>query len=303
MKSAILLPALTWQDVTPQLKPAYDAVMGADPSQSADHAFSNLCLWNELCRQELAFFGGRVAVRFGREGSRRYLFPRGTGELSPIVDRLMAEEEQLCFAAVTEEERDALLAAYPDTFEVSETRDYADYIYAALSLATLTGKKLHSKRNHINAFSAAHAWHIAPLTPADFPTCLAIADAWGEGRDAASVAAERQAVLTAFRHFEALALHGAVLFVEEQAVSFTVGAMITPDTLCVHFEKALPDWQSAYPLINREFVRMMMAAAPALQWVNREDDMGLENLRAAKLSYRPQRLLQKFTLAKKVPLL
>ena len=303
MEQTTLLRKLTWQSVTPDLKAAYDTAVGSDPSQSADHAFSSLCLWNDLYHQELAFFGGRVVVRFGREGDRHYLFPRGEGDLAPVVEQLMAEEPKLSFAAVPEAECEALLSAFPDRFEMVETRDVADYIYAALSLATLSGKKLHGKRNHINAFSAAHAWHISPLSPADHTACLAITDAWGEGREVQSVAAERQAILTALRHFDTLDLRGAVLYVEGEAVAFTVGAMITPDTLCVHVEKTLPDFQAAYPLINREFVRMMMAEFPALEWVNREDDMGLENLRAAKLSYRPQKLLRKFTVRRKSSLL
>ena len=103
----------------------------------------------------------------------------------------------------------------------------------------------------------------------------------------------------AFESFSALSLHGACLVANDKPVAFTIGSMLTPTALCVHFEKALPDVQGAFPTINREFVRMMLERFPALTTVNREDDMGLENLRTAKLSYRPIALLRKYTLTRK----
>jgi hypothetical protein len=96
-----------------------------------------------------------------------------------------------------------------------------------------------------------------------------------------------------------LELHGALLYANGAPVAFTLGSMLTPDTLCVHFEKALSTVQGAYPTVNREFVRLMRQKFPALLYVNREDDMGLESLRRAKLSYRPLTLIRKFT-AKRV---
>ena len=197
--------------------------------------------------------------------------------------------------AVTEQQVQALQQALPDQFECTETRDIADYLYDAASLATLSGKKLHSKRNHINAFTAAHSWQVIPLAPEHFPACHDILNAWGEDHADVSAANERRAIRRAFDAFEPLGLHGALLIADGIPTAFTFGSMLTADTLCVHVEKALPD-VGGYPVINREFVRMMREKHPALTLVNREDDMGLENLRKAKLSYRPAILLQKYTL-------
>jgi hypothetical protein len=95
--------------------------------------------------------------------------------------------------------------------------------------------------------------------------------------------------------FGELALYGALLTVEGEPVAFTIGEMLGDDMLCVHFEKTLPAWRSAYPVINREFVRMMRETHPVLAFINREDDMGLESLRKCKLSYRPVCLIKKYT--------
>ena len=294
-----LTPTLSFHAVTVADRDRYLAAAAAEGSPSADHAFANLYLWNETYHQEIAFWDERAIVRFHAKKGYQYLYPIGGGALRPTIEVLLSTEPQLCLTAVTETELEAILHEFPDTFSFFEERDIADYLYDATSLSTLSGKKLHGKRNHINAFTAANEWSVKPLEAADFDSCRAILDIWGKDRLDDGTQHERVAIERAFAAYESLALHGALLIANGDPVAFTVGSMLSDDTLCVHFEKALPHVQGAYPMINREFVRMMLARFPALATVNREDDMGLETLRAAKLSYRPSMLLRKFTLIRK----
>ena len=292
--------ALTWSPITLSALAEYTAVWQRNCVKSADYAPGNLYLWNDTYHQMIAHVDDHILVRTTEDGVKfRYLFPVGNGDPTPAIEALLAEAKQqngtLTLIGVTEAQLSTIPAPLRERFTVSETRDFADYIYTAESLATLSGKKLHGKRNHINAFSAAHDWQIHPLTPADFPACRAILSAWGEASESYS-SGERAAICRAFEAFDELSLSGAVLTVGDVAIAFTVGEMLGKDTLCVHFEKSLPAWRGAYPVINREFVRMMRERHPDLAFVNREDDMGLENLRAAKLSYRPHTILQKFAL-------
>ena len=294
-----LAKALSFHTVTVEDKARYDALSAVEPSQSADRSFANLYFWNELYHQQIAFFEDRAILRFGRDGQWQYLCPFGGGALNRALGVLLETEPTLTLSAVTEQELSAVLQDFPDTFEVFENRDIADYLYSAESLATLSGKKLHAKRNHVNAFSAANVWSVKPLEPTDFDSCRHIAASWAAQRGGDGPSRERAAMERAFSAYAALDLHGALLIANGMPVAFTVGSFLTPDTLCVHFEKALPDVQGAFPTINREFVRMMLERFPALTTVNREDDMGLENLRTAKLSYRPIALLRKYTLTRK----
>ena len=292
--------ALLWSPVTLSTLSKYTAAWRQTDTKSADYAPGNLYLWNDTYHQMIAHVGNHALVRFAEDGVNfRYLFPIGKGDPTPALDALFAEAshtgQALTLVGVTEEQLSTLSDTIRARFAVSETRDLADYIYTAESLATLSGKKLHGKRNHINAFSAAHAWQVHPLSPTDFPACRTILAAWDEAAVASS-AGERAAVLHALEAFDELSLYGALLTVGDEAVAFTVGEMLGNDTLCVHFEKTLPAWRGAYPVINREFVRMMCEKHPTLAFINREDDMGLPNLRAAKLSYRPLALLRKFSL-------
>ncbi|MBQ8340915.1 MAG: DUF2156 domain-containing protein [Clostridia bacterium] len=304
MKQALTLPKLQFEPITPALRQRYLSVIG-DRCRDADHAFANLYIWNEAYHQSLAFAkteeGTRVIVRFcDGTGHCRHLFPVGEGSPLPVVEamRQLAHErgEILSFSAVTKEQIAELESVLPNAFSITEERDIADYLYDAESLATLAGKKLHGKRNHINAFAAAHGFALLPLTPEHFDACRAIEAAWLSEHAGDSAEREQVAVERAFAAFDTLELEGALLMADGEPAAFTIGSMLTSDTLCVHVEKALSNLNGAYPTINREFVRMMREKHPALRTVNREDDMGLENLRRAKLSYRPAELLTKYTL-------
>ena len=295
-----LTQSLCFEPVALSQRERYLAIAMQDPLQSAERGFATLYLWSAVYGQELAFTDDHAVIRFGKSGDHKYFFPVGAPSPRPIIDALLQTQTPLRLVSVNERELAWLLNAYPDTFDVREVRDYEDYLYSAESLDTLAGKKLHAKRNHINAFCAAHEWSVRALAPTDFDDCRAILDAWCAERPSNSVQHERRAIERALGAFTELDLHGALLIADGQSVAFTVGSMIAPDTMDVHFEKALPGVNGAYPTINREFVRMMRHRFPSLAWINREEDMGIENLRKAKLSYHPATLIRKFSLTQKI---
>ena len=105
---------------------------------------------------------------------------------------------------------------------------------------------------------------------------------------------ERLALELAFRNFDTLGLEGGLLRVNGEVVAFTIGEKQNADTYTVHFEKAFPEVQGAYPMINREFVRYITKLHPEMLYINREDDMGMENLRKAKRSYYPDLMVEKY---------
>ena len=78
-----------------------------------------------------------------------------------------------------------------------------------------------------------------------------------------------------------------------KVIAFTIGEPLNSDTFIVHIEKAFADIPGAYPMINQQFVQHAMAD---FSYVNREDDVGDEGLRKAKLSYFPERLLPDYVI-------
>lgn len=296
MQATIEALVLHWESATLDACMRYRALPLLAPA--ADYAAANLYMWDEKYKKEIAFCAGRAAIRLReREGGYYYLFPVGKGDPAPALKALWREaaarDERLRFVGVTEEELPYLVAQWGEKLEISETRDWADYLYDAEKLSTLSGKKLHAKRNHVNTFCAAHEWRVEPLVPERFEDAFEILEKWEEGRTG-DIEEERRAIERGFAAWKVLGLEGIILYADGEPAAFAMGSRITRECFGVHFEKAAPPFEGAYPLINREFVRAMRAKYPEIQTVNREEDMGLANLRAAKLSWRPAALLKKY---------
>ena len=169
-------------------------------------------------------------------------------------------------------------------------------------LADLPGKKLHAKRNHIRRFDDQFPdWLLEDITPANVPECVELERQWAAlrqeaaGEDGNTVSEETVAVIEALYHMDKLGLEGALIRADGSPVAFSLGGLITPEVFDVNFEKSFGDIQGAYPAMNREMARLVRARHPQVRWLNREDDLGLEGLRRAKLSYYPDLLLEKYT--------
>lgn len=225
-------------------------------------------------------------------------YPIGENDEKKAFDALleMFFENKLPFKMylVNEEMYEKISAWYPDRFKIEYDRDDADYLYLRESLATLQGKKLHGKRNHINKFLQEHPdYEYEIITDKNKTDCLEFEDYWlaqSSEDNASSKKYEREAIRLALDNMDKLNLKGALIRVAGEVVAFTIGEELTEDTFVIHFEKAKSDMQGAYPIINREFVRRELCD---YTYVNREEDMGIPGLRYAKETYQPIRLINK----------
>jgi len=279
-----------------------EPIVRAENSRSAAYCFGTIYIWDPMFQQYVARFEDRLILKYRFESKPFYAYPVGSGPLKPA---LLAMEEYAASAGfpfvlrcVTETQVQALENALPGYFSTEPDSDSDDYIYDAESLATLAGSRLHGKRNHINRFIASHSWHFEPLSREHIPACLTLLEDWIR-HSAEDSGHEKQAILRAFDQWETLGQDGGVLFAEGQLVAFTFGERISDDTFCVHVEKAYADINGAFPMINREFVRHILEKYEGIRWINREEDLGLENLRRAKSSYLPAFMERKFTVRAK----
>lgn len=277
-------------------------MVAAENSRSADYNFANIFMWDRTFKQQLARIDNRYVVMPMYSDEPFFVYPVGSGDVKPAIEQLnsYAKEHGFPFTIrglMTEHIAD-LEARFPGCFDFHEDRAYFDYIYPAQKLATLSGKKLHGKRNHINRFLDENEWSYQPLTSQLAPECMDMLADWSlssDDQEQAGLKDEHMAIERAFGNYDYLGLEGGVLRVDGRIAAFTVGERITEDTFNIHFEKAYASIQGAYPMINREFVRQILQRHPDIAYINREDDMGRENLRQAKLSYHPEFLVEKHT--------
>ncbi len=259
-----------------------------------EYSFTTSFIWAKNYGLEVAQSDGMMVI-FSKT-FKSFLYPCGDGDLKAVVEKMIEYADQngfeFCMHSVLKPGVDRLQQLFPDKFNFEQTRDYFDYIYDAQSLITLAGKKLHSKRNHVNRFKENN-WRYERINRENIDLCTAMNNEWCKQNNCESddgKKTEACAVRRCIKNFFDLDLDGGVLYVDDKVVAFTIGEKLNDDTYLVHIEKAFADIQGAYPMINQQFASDV---AVDCKYINREDDSGQEGLRKAKLSYRPEILLEK----------
>ena len=293
---------VTFSVVSIEDKPWIDRIIKLEDARSCDWCFSNIFNWAECndvdCERKVAQMGDRLGLMLSCEGERFFCFPIGQGDLVPAISIFhqiaRTYDERLKLRGLTVKHRDELEQAFPGQFDFILEENIFDYVYEAEKLATLAGKKLHAKRNHINRFVGNHPnWQFEPLTKQLIPECMEMSRAWLETHQG-DFSREGVALQKTFQYFDEMQLEGGVLRVDGRVIAFTIGEPLNSDTYIVHFEKAFSDIQGAYAMINREFIRHVLKQYPHIQYVNREEDLGIESLRRSKRSYYPAFLIEKY---------
>lgn len=267
--------------------------------RGCEYAFGTIFLWQFVYQTQIARFKDFLIVRSGLD-KKSFLFPSGSGDLKEAIMQMAQDAEEmgqpLCIHGVNLESKAKLEALFPDVFEFRAARDSFDYIYLTEKLTTLSGKKLHGKRNHINRFLQTYEgrWSYEPINHDNIGECYQMNKLWCAENDCMlddDKLGEQCAVAQAFRYFFDLNLKGGLIRVDGKVVAFCMGEPLNSDTFVVHIEKAFADIQGAYPMINQQFV---IHTCQDYQYINREEDTGAEGLRKAKLSYRPVFLEEKY---------
>lgn len=287
---------INWKEVDLTDREAVNSMICASGCHGADYSFANLYIWRHSYEPKLFFCGNRMIV--GNPEWKMYSYPKGDGDVAPSIELLLEEAhargEKLVIRGLTDKTLDEFFPLYGDRFEIIEDRDNADYIYTAEKLCNLPGRHLASKRNHINKFERNGDWEFVKLCPDNMTAAKDFVSEFYKEKDDPELAEEAVAINEMFAHYDELGFIGGLLYQNGKPVAFTAGTALDDAVFDVHFEKALPNVEGAYTMVNREFARLVVNELPEIGAFNREEDMGLEGLRKAKLSYHPDILLMKY---------
>jgi len=266
---------------------------------NCDFSFSNIFSWRHLYNTTFAVKDDLLYIRFQvKDDLPGYLFPVGEGDLKVAIERLKQDAgekaTELRLYAITQKMFDLLEEALPGQFIYEKDRDWYEYIYSSEDLITLVGKKYQSKRNHINKFKRTYEWEYLPITREIIPDCLKLYERWcaenGGCNNEQSLIAERIATQNTFQYFEKLGLTGGALRINGEILAYSYGQPLTNNIFGVHAEKCLYEIDGGFAMMNREFARNNCAP---YAYINREEDLGKDSLRQAKMSYHPAILLEK----------
>ncbi len=275
-------------------------------SRSCERTFVNVFLWARFYNVTFAIIEDTLVFKSEDENSFAFAYPAGEPEnVKKALDTLYqySQERGVSFRLynVTPDHFEQIEAWYPGRFQIEYNEDLADYVYESEKLCTLAGKKLHGKRNHINKFKSLYEgrWSYETMSGDNVEECFQMALKWRNLNgcdDDPEKNSEMCVTLNSLRLFRELELTGGILRVDGQIVAFTIGEPVCSDTFVVHIEKAFPDVQGAYTMINQQFVEH---ECMDYRYVNREEDTGDEGLRKAKRSYRPVFMVEKGVVTEK----
>ena len=279
-------------------KARFDEILMNCGHRGCEYTFVNLFLWG---RQKAAFVADRLLVQSQFDRKCVYPFPMGSGDLKTALDAIIADARERgipCYlTSLKPEECEIVESLYPGCFSFHMARDNFDYVYDINGLADLKGRKYQKKRNHLNNFRKANP-DIAfiPMDEVDPKELETMLEQWYirhlEANPDMDYHLEQVAIGRAMKFRKELGMEGLVLLVEGKIIAFAMGSRMNADTFDIHFEKALDE--AAYPAINQGFATHLREKYPELKWLDREDDMGLEGLRKAKLSYNPDMMIEKY---------
>ena len=277
----------------------------------SDAGFANIYLLRKKYDTLIALQDGFLFRYYNGLGSRRgYAFPLGGGDFRKALDWIVEdahESERPLEFCLVDEPRAQILREYFEkavsnraepVLHFENNRNDSDYIYSAENLATLPGNQYKKKRNHISRFKRTYGenWEFKAYPENDITAdILKVSQKWYEENDGISndfLRLEHESIEKALQNREFLGLRGGVLYINGEPVAMTLASPISQDVLDVIYERSVGDFEhnGAYAVINQQCARRCQN----FLYLNREEDMGVEGLRKAKLSYKPEMILEKF---------
>lgn len=290
---------LNFKKITVDDKNILTPYMKNDGKISCESCFGTLIMWGPLFDISYCEYDGLLLIKGEHMSKPFFYFPYGIKNKKKAIDTLIEycnkNEITLNFLGISETDKSFLEENFTDKFEISETRDSFDYIYKREKLAALSGRKLHSKRNHIAFFEKNNNFHFEELTADKIPSIIDFTEKWEKDnseKDQIGLSKEFEAIMRALKSFEALSLCGLVLYVDNEIAGYSFGEFLNSNVFITHVEKARADLRGAYQIINKQLASCM---PKEVEYINREDDTGSEGLRKSKLSYLPEILYAKFS--------
>jgi hypothetical protein len=258
------------------------------PDGVSEYTFANMYLFREEYKYRLSLAADKTLIISGeRQGGRFFMTPCGVPGREIVADLFKTHAR---WQGISE----SLFGSHRAELEewgvaITEDRDNFDYLYLRDDLAELAGKRYHKKRNLVNAFKSAYIHETRPLSAALIPQALAVLERWKEDKGAQG---DYDSAREALECFGRLPLRGCLCYVDGKPAGWCLGESLAKGRMfAVHFEKAIDEYKGIYQYMNQSFA----ASLPRYYThINREQDLGDEGLRQAKMTYRPAGFVKKY---------
>jgi hypothetical protein len=259
------------------------------PDGVSEYTFANLFLFRKRYHYRVSRVLDKTFVISGEDNGKKFFMTPSAVPGRGILEALFAAHDY--WKGIS----DSVLIPNREHLEewgivIAEDRENFDYLYLRSDLAELAGKKYHKKRNLVNQFVNSYAHEERPLTPELIPQALRVLDRWREDK---GIDGDYAAARESLELFALLGLQGALYYVNGEPAGWCLGEGLAEGRMfAIHFEKAVDQYKGIFQYINQIFAASLPGS---FVYINREQDLGDEGLRQAKLTYRPSGFVRKHT--------
>lgn len=290
---------LNFKPLTLEDKIIFDKYLKPYNFLTCEYSFTNLFIWRKGLDVQYCLFDNILIIKkLDFHGDYHFMQPIGYSmeNLSEVVQVLLnykvENKMKYLFKDAETPFIEDLEEIFGEALRIEEDRDSFDYIYESSKLISLSGKKLHSKKNHYNNFIKNNKYYTQIINENNIEDCIKAACEWCKQNDCQGyLKFELKAIQELLTNSSKLDFIGIAVYVEDVLSAFTIGEKANDNMAIIHIEKAATDINGLYAFINKTFVETCFNDVP---FINREQDLGKEGLRKAKLSYQPAKLEPKY---------
>lgn len=268
--------------------------------EASDMLFGNLYIWHFSRDISYAILNDCLVIKtkFPNEKYPFIFYPLGLGDrqktIKDVMDYFLSNNMKFAIKSLEPYQKYELEKNMPNIFDISPNRDRFDYIYNVSDLINLNGRKLHSKKNHLNKFLNLYPNFVYERI--DSSNAIDVFESYVEWFNknpniTDGLRNEFVGIESTLRNFNLLDMKGGVIKIDNKIAAFTLGEQINSNSVVIHIEKANTFYEGIYQAINQQF---LCNEWNEMEFVNREEDLGIEGLRRAKMTYNPIRFVEKF---------
>ncbi|MDO8281193.1 MAG: phosphatidylglycerol lysyltransferase domain-containing protein [Thermodesulfovibrionia bacterium] len=282
-----------FKDIDLSMKDDITRFLSRYPIEASEYTFTNLFAFKGTYDFKVSILNDSLIILKNRHPISLFCPVSDTPDLQRLFGYMKGQGAEPCFERVPESFVKKHLEG-DERYICLEERDQFDYLHDVQELIDLKGRRFHDKKNRVNRFRSEYKYEYQTLTAELVDECIEFEDYWCEVRECEKyygLDRERCAIFAMLRNFKYLNLKGGVIRIDNRIAALTIAEQFLSDTIVIHVEKANPDIQGLYQVINQEF---LMHEAGDVKFVNREQDLGIKGLRDAKMSYHPVKFIKKY---------
>lgn len=259
----------------------------------SEFSFANLYLFRNTHRYEVVHDGDCIHITGYTGDDQKFVLPlcdRNEPDLDHIDELL--DNYEMIFPVC-----DCWLRYFdPRNFDIHHNEDDSDYIYTVEKMATYSGRNLSKKRNLLKQFNNSHSYTRKPLDKENIKIAAQILTDWQNETPAAAADTDFYAAMEALDNMEILGLSGFLYIIDDKPGAYVLGEAITDDTFVLHFAKGLTEFKGVYQFMYNDLAKEIHGK---YNYINFEQDLGLQSLRQAKSSYKPDHMGMKYRIKRR----